>query len=482
MKLSRWVWGLAAVLLSISVTETTSLAASPAGRCARHASQPALPPAAFEDGPLISQADLVADFDGWMSGMRALNPDLSIRADLPTLDRQAARIRATLTGPMSRREAWEHFAELNPYLRDAHAGIQMPDYREALQAHLKAGGHVVPVEVRFAPDGSLRVFSAAPGLAKVKPGDHLLSINGHSLDQMLPAMMARSIGETPASQRAWVARRFAMLYFNLYGDTGQYDVVVQPERSSCNVAARAMGATILPQAQQPEPSAEEMFDWRILRGNMGYLRVDGFDGDKKDALAKVSQTAFAAFKARHVHALIIDVRENGGGDDPLWQQELVDHFTTQPYVQLSHFVQRITKKNADPGDVVGTIKSEDYDKRFTPPPVDPVRFNGPVYILAGPTSYSATIQFLVTAQDFGLAKIAGEETAALSCQTGQVTHIDMPKTGLSATTPLIAYTRPSGHGCTRGVMPDVPILIDEVKPDETLNALVNWVGAHRQGY
>lgn len=176
--------------------------------------------------------------------------------------------------------------------------------------------------------------------------------------------------------------------------------------------------------------------------------------------------------------MIIDVRENGGGDDPLWEQDLVNHFTTKPYVQLSHYVTRITKDNADPGDVIGTVKSADYDKRFTPPAIDPVRFDGPVYILDGPYSYSATIQFLVAAQDFGLAKIAGEETAAFSCSTGQVKHIDLPWTGLSAATPIIAYTRPSGRGCKRGIIPDVPIAIDEMDPDETLNALAAWIINH----
>jgi hypothetical protein len=104
------------------------------------------------------------------------------------------------------------------------------------------------------------------------------------------------------------------------------------------------------------------------------------------------------------------------------------------------------------------------NKRFTPPADDPFRFVGPVYILDGPYSYSAAIQFIVTAQDFGLAKIAGEETAALSCQTGQVKHIDLPWTGLSASTPIIAYTRPSGHDCKRGVLPDVAIAINELNP------------------
>lgn len=436
---------------------------------------PELAAPTFQDGPTLSQADLLADFDGWIAGMHALNPDLSIRVDMQVLERESARIRGELTAPMSRREAWLHFAQLNPHLRDAHAGIQIPDYRGALAAHLKARGHIVPIEVRFAADGSLRLFAVAPGVKGVKPGDRLLSINGHSTDQMLAAMLSRSIGETSAFQQAFVARRFAMFYWYLYGDTGQYDLVVQPALAGCPRQVRATGATTLPAALQPERSADDMFSWRILPGDIGYLRVDGFDGDKKDALAKVTQTAFAAFKARNARALIIDVRENAGGDDPLWQQDLVNHFTTQPYVQVSHYVVRITKDNADPGDVIGSVQSADYDKRFTPPSVDPVRYSGPVYILAGPYSYSATIQFLVAAQDFHLAKIAGEETAAFSCQTGKVKRIVMPRSGLSAATPIIAFTRPSGEGCKRGVLPDVPIAINEVTPAETLDELVHWI-------
>jgi C-terminal processing protease CtpA/Prc len=467
------------LVILAAISSVSSSQAAPSSQCAamtRNVS--ALTAAKYEDGPAIAPTVLVADLDTWLTGLRLLNPDPSLRADTKVVNQEAARIRKELTKPMSRREAWLHFAKLNPYLRDAHGGIQMPDYREALEAHLKAGGHVVPLEVRFAKDGTLRVFTVAADTYAIKPGDRLLSINGHEANQMIAAMMSLSIGDTPRFQRAFLARRFAMLFWYLYGDTGQYDVAVQSADGDCPHQARMMGGTTLPEALQSHPRAEELFNWRILSDKIGYLRIDSFDPDQKDALNKVTHTAFAAFKEKGVRAVIIDVRENGGGDDPLWQQDVMNHFTTKPYVQLSHYIIRITKDNADPGDVIGTVQSADYNKRFTPPTNDPVRFNGPVYILGGPYSYSATIQFIVAAQDFGLAKIAGEQTAALSCQTGQVKHIDMPWTGLSATTPIIAYTRPSRQGCQRGVMPDVPIAINEVRPEETLNALANWIDLH----
>src|SRR5471032_166295 len=135
----------------------------------------------------------------------------------------------------------------------------MPDYRSALEAHLKAGGHIVPIDVRFAKDGSLRVFAAATGADAIKPGDQVLSINGHSIDQMVATMMPLSIGDTPGFQRAFLERRFAMLYWYVYGDTGQYDVVVRSAETGCPLQIRVMGGTTLPEALQSHPSAQELF-------------------------------------------------------------------------------------------------------------------------------------------------------------------------------------------------------------------------------
>ena len=467
----------AALVLATGLAVPGAAAQAASGEhCPASAALPALPPARFDDGPTIAPAALAQDLDAWLAGLYGINPDPARRADPALIGREAARIRAQLTHPMTRRAAWLLFATLNPYLNDGHAGIVMPNYREALAAHLKAGGRIVPLEVRFARDGSLRVFDASPG--PLRRGDRLLALNGHDVDSLLAAMSALAIGDTPGSRRAFLERRFAMLYGYLYGDTSDYDVSVRREPSGCSMTVRLPGGTHLPQALEPDPSAQELFAWRVLPGNIGYLRVDAFASPLKGEFEALTHEAFATFRTRRVRALIIDVRENGGGDDPLWQQDLVNHFTTQPYVQLSHYAQRVMPDNADPGDVIGTVRSADYHQRFTPPPDDPVRFQGPVYVLGGPYSYSATIQFMVAAQDFHLARIAGEETAALACQSGQVHRIGLAWSGLSATTPLIAYTRPSGQGCARGVLPDVAIPIDEVDPDATLEALRKWILRH----
>src|SRR5882762_5432672 len=238
MFFTRLLVGVALVLSAFLAAPIAfgSAVSSPTAKCAVTASHlPTLPAAKFDEGPTIAQADLVSDFDAWMTGMRSLNPDMSIRADMRAVGKQAALIRGSLARPMTRREAWKQFAKLNPYLKDGHSGIYMPDYREALDAHVTAGGHIVPVEVRFAADQSLRVFAVAPRGGGIAPGDRVISINGHSTRELKTAMIERSPGDTPAFQRAYVERRFAALFWFLYGDTGQYDVAVESLQSGCHL-------------------------------------------------------------------------------------------------------------------------------------------------------------------------------------------------------------------------------------------------------
>jgi len=149
----------------------------------------------------------------------------------------------------------------------------------------------------------------------------------------------------------------------------------------------------------------------------------------------------------------------------------MENITAIPYRHVSRFRARITEDNAHSGDVIGEIVSQEYSRFFTPADDNPIRFGGTTFILIGPATYSAAIQFTVAAQDQGIAKLAGEETGGFSCQTGRIKAISLNNTQLLPFTPIFAFTRPSGPGCERGVVPDIPLPIDPFEPDAVIEAL-----------
>lgn len=415
-------------------------------------------------GPLLAADDIRADFAGWMSQLAELHPDLSLRTDMPAFERTRAEIQAAITGPMTQRDAWLLFARLNPALRDGHAGVQMPKRDALVQAHLDAGGRLFPFTVHLGGDGRLRVRDSGAEASGVARGDRIVAINGRSADQIVRELMAITGGDSLAFRHELLARRFQIYYLLAYGDTHDYAITIE-SRDGCPREVSVPGAAVFPASRPLEIRAAEAFTYKILDGGVGYFKAGDFGPEYTDALATTAKQAFAAFKASGIRALIIDVRDNGGGDDPLWQQHLMEYITTKTYTHVGRFAVRVNKDNADPGDVIGEVQRKENKRRFTPSPDNPLRFAGPVYLLASAFSYSSTIQFLVAAQDFGIARIAGRETGGLSCQTGQVKRMAMPRTGLQAVTPVIAFIRPSGTGCQRGVVPDVALDDDGLDPD-----------------
>ena len=116
---------------------------------------------------------------------------------------------------------------------------------------------------------------------------------------------------------------------------------------------------------------------KILNGNIGYLNLRMF---ADTAYAKGAATAAMNFLF-NTNAIIIDLRENGGGV-PSMMQLLSSYFTDAKPVLLSNFYERETDSKTQ----LFTIETID-GKRIT---------NKPLYILTSKNTFSAAEAFTYT--------------------------------------------------------------------------------------
>lgn len=130
---------------------------------------------------------------------------------------------------------------------------------------------------------------------------------------------------------------------------------------------------------------------KVLNGNIGYLNLRMF---ADTAYAKNAATAAMNF-LYNTNAIIIDLRENGGGV-PSMMQLLSSYFTDAKPVLLSNFYERKTDAKTQ----LFTIETID-GKRMT---------NKPLYILTSKKTFSAAEAFTYTLKHLDKAVVVGEVT------------------------------------------------------------------------
>jgi len=223
----------------------------------------------------------------------------------------------------------------------------------------------------------------------------------------------------------------------------------------------------------------------MLGGGVAYLRPGPFYDNRPEAATPWDPTAFGAFIdaafakfiAEGARSVLIDLRDNPGGDNS-FSDLMVAWFADKPFrfspgfdIKVSEATVESNRKRLESigGDQDSTSKQlaaayagKPIGSRVLFPIalVDPRKqgvFHGRVYLLVNRHSYSNTVLVAAIAQDYGFGTILGEETADLASTYGALEKFTLPRTGIEVSFPKARILRPSGDPQARGVVPDVAI-------------------------
>ena len=154
-----------------------------------------------------------------------------------------------------------------------------------------------------------------------------------------------------------------------------------------------------------EARVDDNFRFGWLKGGIGYVHIGAFDypTSSKSAIDEIVETFD---KAR---AVIIDVRQNGGGDDKVGQL-IANRFASKRRLYMT-VAERIrgTDKNAFAKPVNWYIE-----------PAGPKQFKGPIMVLTNSRSISAAENFVLAMRAIPQALIVGETTAGVMADVDDV--------------------------------------------------------------
>jgi len=414
---------------------------------------------------IISKKELEADFDAMVAGYYELHPAPYHNVSKQEFESAIESIKGKIDKPMTIKQAWQLFSLINPVISDAHAGIVIPRRKTIIQQQLDSGERIFPLHVVINEDNRLFLSQNFNGKTVIASGAEVLSINGRTSIEIVTEMLRHRTGDNPKQQRELLSRWFSEEYWSLFDASPNYQISYL-ENNVCQTATIQGSDKHLAEFLSKR-SFDSFFSYKLLNASTGYIRIETMRKNYKKEFLNLTKEAFTHFKKAKVDNVIIDIRDNGGGGNSMWQKGIMPYIADKPYRYGSTYKAKITEANADPEDVVGTIVSGNIN--LTQPDLaNPLRFKGDGYVLIGAMTYSSAIHFAITVQDNDITKIIGTPSAGRSGTTGMVTDITLKNTGLNAFAPFVLYSRPSSQNNMQAVQPDIAIDYDPFKPKQAL--------------
>ncbi|NKI30821.1 S41 family peptidase [Croceivirga thetidis] len=378
------------------------------------------------------------------------------------------------------------FQKFTSSVNNGHTWIEFPI--QSYMEYAENGGTVFPLELAFENKKAL-IRKNWSGEDALLPGMEIITINGVSIANIVNQLYPQISAEREYFKNAKIELySFPRLYWQVFGETDEFSVTIKNNNSEKIYRLKAVPAIDGYEMKRDEViNATRQLDFFE---EIAYLRPGGFGGDKEKYLAFID-SSFSEIKTRKSKHLILDLRNNPGGDDS-FSDYLVSFLADRPFqwnskfsLKTSSFLKKHIRKNYDISTdfwqkALSHEDGEIYDYDFEdyqPQPTEK-RFYGAVYVLVNRQSHSQATVTAAQLQDYGFATVVGEETAEYPTLFASIFQFTLPNTGIAVNVSKGRIVRVNGSEKQEGVQPDIMIkdhLLDET--DEILEGLKQQIGS-----
>lgn len=425
----------------------------------------------------IPAEKLRSDFTLFRETLQKEHPGLYRYKRKAALDALFERSLALLNHPMDQFDFGKILMTTVSKIEDGHTSTDLP---RLLVKYYIDRDKLFPIPLYFRSDKAYVICDQADGL---KPGTEVLEINGHKIREIQRAMYVY----LPADGAITTKKRhiinegaFSVLYRLHYGSSDSFVVryrAVRGKTDTKTIAAKF--AKDFPCEPPPETSSPTDLQFRLLSNGIALLKIRSFEMNRvggKISFRAFLDSTFRKIKSLHTRHLIIDIRDNGGGEDALgaW---LYSYLTDKPF----RYYASLERAN-------GLVQGNAHPNLGVQRP-NPLNFKGDCYFLINGRSFSSAAELCAVAKSNGRGKFIGEETGGgyYGNTSGEQLKLALSNTGITVIVPLIKYTLAVKQMAykDRGVMPDYPLVpsIQQVlaHDDIQLNLAIKLAGSVKGG-
>jgi hypothetical protein len=427
-----------------------------------------------QNNRLLSPKEMSEDFEYLVKTLDEMNPDLYAFISKDDFDKKVSIIREEIKKPMT---LLDFFLKVSYIVHSVKQGHTQASYMLDFWQVCNSG--MIPLNFRVI-DNQLFVKDNYSSTSDLVRGSEILSINGIPSAELIDTLGKYAIKETEKFSELALEGRFPYYLWMVFQFNDGYKLKYIPPYETQIKTATLEGLSIFAYGDWRIPKTKKReYDFKIDENNIGILKAESFSVELEPFKVFID-SVFHVIQNEKIDNLIIDIRDNDGGDI-VHGYLILDYLTTKPmkfadkyYSKTSELTKELNnnpnrtelsplRRKYWPFDDNNYNKELKYRsngaifetklKKFIPDP-DKYKFNGKVFVLTNGLVFSSALPFAYMVKDYNLATIVGEETGIVSPAYGEPLKYKLPNSRIQIMNSTSYIIRPSGVVNNRGVIPD----------------------------
>jgi len=444
------------------------------------------PPKGFAERK-IAKSGLKKDMDFWQKVLEESHVNLYHSITKAKLDSLKKAILRSVPDSLTHAEASFAISRLSGAIGEGHLGFTSNPVSDSLY---KSQSLRFPYILQGFDNGAFVVRQDVSGNHPPLPSQSsIVEINGIPAQQLYDRYAAFT-GGLEAWKKLNVAESIRKL---LFLDNIRSPFVIKALKGKDTVSISSKGfsgsqADSISKVVASSYSIPSAFSLQFLPGNIALISFNDMNGRLRDSFAIFLKKSFAEIGNKKAGGLIIDLRQNGGGDSGLGDM-LLSYISSHPYRNVSAIKVKVSRhskalaklrEKEDPFSKSknGSLFEYKIDK-LTTPEEQPLRFTGKTAVLIGTGTFSSANMLANTIKDYKLATLIGEPTAEPGNDFGEVFPFMLPNTRVIATGSIKMFVRANGDASDfTGIQPDIfsATGIGDKGKDQVMEDAIKYLG------
>ena len=412
---------------------------------------------AFGQVQEFSREQMIQDIDTLFSTIDKVHPDMYAVYPKQQLDNDIERAKSGLEPSGDIFYFYKQVAPLVAKLGDGHTSVFRPAMDRENTEHIL----FFPFPVKVTKSKVIHVQNDYTQEQNSIPiGAQIMRINNRDASDIVTEMMNYVSGEKDFYRIARLEWLFTPLLHTLFRDS-IFDIEYMFNQKYHSISIKGLSyEERYERPQQSNSQYDNLYSFSILQDkDIGTIEFNSFSD--LDRFKLFLDSTFQVLQEENIGNLIIDIRENGGGNS-LLGDELFQYISPVPFAQWGKGIVKYS-------DVQKQYHKTNYDYEVTNPngleafdantlielKENSLRYKGNVYLLISHSTFSSAASFSWAFQYFKMGTVIGEETGGLAVCFGDIITSKLPNSGLFY---CISHKKFYQYGATddntHGTLPD----------------------------